>query len=473
MAARSGGLSGNRNIDLHDVVGLSSTEQLDGFDRVVSGGIRVGELSRSELQDWIERVARRAPSSASTWQRIRGQGKPKAREWCTKAPHDVLAVLADEAERRASSRKLKARTHATRRSADDMRERLRQRFAPYAEEAARLERVLEDPACSDADARAVAAFARSLETVEKRRGLVENLARQLEEEAGGELLNALHQAEEDPPRAGRMVSGLKLAQQLVELERRSSVTEAELQIAPNRLTERLAEQSASIKQQQTQLAELDRALEAGRDTRLRIASELEQEEHKRSLISADLDRLDAEFDVLLARARTDPTLDVQDLYETYRERTGRERVWREREQAVAHTEELQSALRSLQLRFQDLQQEVDECADDRSRLLMERDELQSAVNQLLDSNHTLRAQNDALADDVRETRSEAEYLRARSVRVTDAGFTPGVVRALHGAGLYTLGDVADVFPNQIEILPGLGEARVRQIGDVLVSRGLW
>lgn len=451
---------------------LSSAGQLDGFEPVVSGGIQVGELSRSELQDWIERVAQRAPSGASTWQRIRGQGEPKAREWCTKAPGDVLAVLADEFERRASSEGLQASVHATRGAVDNMREQLRQRFAPYSAEAAQLEGVLENPACSAADARAVAVFARSLETIEKRRGLVDDLAMQLDEEASRELLDALHQAEEDPPRAGRLLFGLKLAQQLVELERRSSAIEAELQRAPNRLMDLLAEQSASIKHTQAELAELDRSLEAGRDTRLRIASELEQEEHKRSLMNADLDRLDAEFDVLLARARTDPTLDVQDLYETYRERTGRQRVWREREQAVAHAEELQSALRSLQLRYQDLQQETDECTDDRSRLLVERDELRSALNELLDVNENLAAQNDALADEVREARSEAEYLRARSVRVTDASFTPSVVRALQSAGLHTLGDVADAFPHEIENLPGLAEARMRQIGDVLIIEGL-
>ena len=432
----------------------------------------MADLDRSELQDWVERVVRRAPRRVPLRQRRRVGDEPNVERWCVDAPGMVLAVLEDDVELRSAVTTLTARTEAAREAHASLRAELRERVTPFPEEAATLEDVLNDPTCDTAVIDSVADFLRDLDTLNRRRSHVDALATQLEERSAIELRDALVQAESNPRLVGRVVFGVELAGAARDLRRQLGASETELEEAPGRLAGLLADQSEAIQQQEVLLASLDEQLEASRNKRLSIAALLEHEEHQRSLLETDLDRLDAEFDVLLARARRDSTVDVQELYETYRERTDRERVWREREQAEALAEELQIALRSLQLQLRDLRHELEECADERSQLSMELDDLQSVVDHLTSANRELSDGTAELVDDLAAARSEASWHSARGVPLSDAGFTPVVMQALHDAGYYTLGDLADAFPHGVEGLPSIGQARLGRIEEVLITRGL-
>jgi hypothetical protein len=432
----------------------------------------VADLSRSELQDWLERVARRAPQKVGYRQKKRVKAEPNVKRWCVDAPGDTLAVLEDESELRAAVTIQDAEARIAQGTSADIRQGLRERFAPFPEELAQLEVVLAARSGEPGVVEAVAAFVNNLETLRRQEGKVEKLASQVDGDGGEELLESLREARSNPRLVGRLMLGLKLAQKVDALERRATAADSKVEKAPDRLNNLLAEQAEAIQQQESQMVRLDEQLEASRNERLKIAAQLEHEEHLRELIQADLDRLDAKFDILLARARMDPTLDAQELYETYRERTDRQRVWRERAKAEAHAEELRIALRSLQLQHRDLRHELDECAGERSRLIMQLDELQSAVNELSRSNHELQAWNAELLSDVEAARWEAEHHKARSEQITGADLTPAVVQALHGAGIYTLGALADGFPHEVDYLPNIGPAKLQRIEDVLISRGL-
>ena len=432
----------------------------------------MARLSREELHDWLERVERRAPRALNPWQKLRAQDPDKLEAWCVDAPGEAVALLNDEESLRAQTKRLRERAASARDHADRARKSLRERFSSFPRELAQLDAVLDAGAQDPETADEVASFARDLKTLQSQQATAEGLIAQLTGEGRSEFRKSLDQAASDPRRVDQLLLCVSLAKEVVDLDRRQSRSESSLEHAPEKLNQLLVEQSDEIALQEAELARLDAQLESVQEERLRLSPKLEHGRHKLSMVRADLDRLDAEFDVLLARARTNSTFVARELYEAYRERTGREIVWRERVAAEARAKETRSALVELQRRAGALQRRLRQCEGNREQIEWERNQLQAEANHLANDNEELEARIDRLAHELDNVHADCDYHRARAVPVADLGFSHDDETALLSAGIYTLGALSDWLSSGVQQVPGLSSRAIEAFEQVLLSQGL-
>lgn len=428
------------------------------------------DIDRSELKRWLEMVDRISPRGNRLRRRL-SNSPSRLVEWCTLAPGQVLSVLNDEDELRTLTVELLQAERRTRKEAESIRSSLRRQIGSFHAVSSDLEQALEFPD-KRVPAERVRRFVEGVNTLRKHANEARRLTTVLGEPHGRELVDAIQMTQADPRKSGRLVAGIQLALQVRNLEQSELSNQATIKQAPDQLTRRLQEQKESIERTQSRIDALDRQIETERDRHVAITAQREQAELRESQINDDLEQLDARFDVLLAYAKLDSTIDSRALYEAYRERTDRERVWHERELSDAHARELQSELNALQRRCGQLQQGLEECDEERIELLNKCEEMRAQISHLWDRINELDVENCGLEASLEAARNQLDFHAFMAMDIGDLDFTPGLELALRSGGIHSLGQLLEAFPHDVAQIPGIGTAKMQQIAEALADQGL-
>lgn len=159
-------------------------------------------------------------------------------------------------------------------------------------------------------------------------------------------------------------------------------------------------------------------------------------------------------------------MDAQALYEAYRQRTERERVWRERQLADDRADQLTQQLN-------DLREAHHSCIEDRHQLNAEVDAQQTELAHLWDRVQRLENSNEYLSSLLAESQDQWRDYAARGQPVTILRLDRDVLQSLKSADLLTLGELAAALPKGLTHLPGIGPRTEDHIRSQLEQEGLY